>query len=71
MRRFRRFFNQRLQEWEGGKKLSSVLKTVGLIIAIILGVLGWSWFLTKMINYIVLNFDWIVLAVIIGIICIC
>ncbi|NLJ96465.1 MAG: hypothetical protein GX321_04870 [Clostridiales bacterium] len=71
MRRFRVFFNNRTQEWEDGKKLSSVLKIVGLIVAIVLGIIGWSWALAQIVNYVVLNLDWIVFTIIVGIILIC
>lgn len=71
MKRFIRFFKNRMQEWEDGKKLSSVLKTAGLIVSIILGIIGWSYALAQIVNYVVINFDWIVFTIIVGIIFIC
>lgn len=67
----KRFFAHRVDEWEDGKKLSSVLKIVGLILVVFLGVIGWAWFLKQIVEYVVLNLDWIVFTIICGVFFIC
>lgn len=71
LKSLKRFYNRRVKEWEDGEKLSSVFKTVGLIVTILLGVIGWAWALKQIVDYIALNLDWIVLAIICGVIFIC
>ncbi len=71
LKSIKRFYEHRKEEWRDGDKLSSALKTVGTIVSILLGIIGWSYALAQIVNYIVLNIDWIVLSIIVGIIIIC
>lgn len=71
IKRFIKFCSKRKQEWEDGNKLSSILKTLGAIICIILGIIAWSIALRHIVEYVRENLDWIVFSIIVGILIIC